>query len=208
MKVAVMGAGAVGCYYGAMLARAGHEVVLIGRAQHVQAVERDGLRLQTRQFDERIGPPRIRASVDPAAVAGAQLVLFCVKSPDTESAGASIGPHLAADALVLALQNGVDNAERLRGAIAQEVAAAVVYVATEMAGPGHVRPSTSTGPGTRPPRRGSGPRPTPRRRRPRSTSSSSARSATARPTAGPRWPPSKGRSSSGRTTSGPGTTSA
>ncbi len=139
MKVAVMGAGAVGCYYGAMLARAGHEVVLIGRAQHVQAVERDGLRLQTRQFDERIGPPRIRASVDPAAVAGAQLVLFCVKSPDTESAGASIGPHLAADALVLALQNGVDNAERLRGAIAQEVAAAVVYVATEMAGPGHVR---------------------------------------------------------------------
>ncbi|HEX7747711.1 MAG TPA: 2-dehydropantoate 2-reductase [Bordetella sp.] len=139
MKVAVMGAGAVGCYYGAMLARAGHEVVLIGRAQHVQAVERDGLHVQTRQFDERIGPPRIRASVDPAAVAGAQLVLFCVKSPDTESAGASIGPHLAADALVLALQNGVDNAERLRGAIAQEVAAAVVYVATEMAGPGHVR---------------------------------------------------------------------
>ena len=139
MKVAVMGAGAVGCYYGAMLARAGHEVVLIGRAQHVQAVERDGLRLQTRQFDERIGPPRIRASVDPAAVAGAQLVLFCVKSPDTESAGAAIGPHLAADTLVLTLQNGVDNAERLRGAIAQEVAATVVYVATEMAGPGHVR---------------------------------------------------------------------
>lgn len=139
MKVAVMGAGAVGCYYGAMLARAGHEVVLIGRAQHVEAVERDGLRLQTQQFDERVGRPRLRASVDPAAVAGAQLVLFCVKSPDTESAGASIGPHLAADALVLTLQNGVDNAERLRGAIAQEVAAAVVYVATEMAGPGHVR---------------------------------------------------------------------
>jgi len=139
MKVAVMGAGAVGCYYGAMLARAGHEVVLIGRAQHVEAVERDGLRLQTQQFDERVGRPRLWASVDPAAVAGAQLVLFCVKSPDTESAGASIGPHLAADTLVLTLQNGVDNAERLRGAIAQEVAAAVVYVATEMAGPGHVR---------------------------------------------------------------------
>jgi 2-dehydropantoate 2-reductase len=66
-------------------------------------------------------------------------VLFCVKSTDTESAGASIGAHLAADTLVLGLQNGVDNAERLRGAIEQEVAAAVVYVATEMAGPGHVR---------------------------------------------------------------------
>lgn len=139
MKIAVMGAGAVGCYYGAMLARAGHEVVLIGRDSHVQAIERGGLRLQTQHLDERIGPPLLRASTDPAAVSGAQLVLFCVKSPDTESAGASIGPHLAAGSLVLTLQNGVDNAERLRGAIAQEVAAAVVYVATEMAGAGHVR---------------------------------------------------------------------
>ncbi|MFP6560045.1 ketopantoate reductase family protein [Paraburkholderia sp. B3] len=139
MKVAVMGAGAVGCYYGGMLARAGHEVVLIGRAQHVEAVGRDGLRLETQQFDERIGRPHLVASADPAAVEGAQLVLFCVKSTDTESAGAAMGPHLAADTLVLTLQNGVDNAERLRGTIAQEVAAAVVYVATEMAGPGHVR---------------------------------------------------------------------
>jgi 2-dehydropantoate 2-reductase len=139
MKVAVMGAGAVGCYYGGMLARAGHEVVLIGRAQHVEAIGRDGLRLETEQFDERIGRPHLTASVDPAAATGAQLVLFCVKSTDTESAGASVGSHLAADTLVLGLQNGVDNAERLRGAIAQEVAAAVVYVATEMAGPGHVR---------------------------------------------------------------------
>jgi 2-dehydropantoate 2-reductase len=139
MKVAVMGAGAVGCYYGGMLARAGHDVVLIGRAQHVEAVARDGLRLEAQQFDERIGLPHLTASADPAAVEGAQLVLFCVKSTDTESAGAAIGRHLAADTLVLTLQNGVDNAERLRGAIAQEVAATVVYVATEMAGPGHVR---------------------------------------------------------------------
>jgi 2-dehydropantoate 2-reductase len=139
MKVAVMGAGAVGCYYGGMLARAGHEVVLIGRAQHVEAIEREGLRLETQQFDERIGQPHLTASTEPSAVAGAQLVLFCVKSTDTESAGASIEPHLAADALVLTLQNGVDNAERLRGVIRHEVAAAVVYVATEMAGPGHVR---------------------------------------------------------------------
>lgn len=139
MKVAVMGAGAVGCYYGAMLARAGHDVVLIGRPQHVEAVERDGLRLETQQFDERIGRPHLTASVDAAAVAGAQLVLFCVKSTDTESAGAAIAPHLAADTLVLTLQNGVDNADRLRGVIPQPVAASVVYVATEMAGPGHVR---------------------------------------------------------------------
>ncbi|MBB2999200.1 2-dehydropantoate 2-reductase [Paraburkholderia tropica] len=139
MKVAIMGAGAVGCYYGGMLARAGHDVVLIGREQHVEVIEREGLHLETQTFDERIGTPHLRASTRPDAVAGAQLVLFCVKSPDTESAGESIKPHLGADTLVLTLQNGVDNAERLRTVIAQDVAAAVVYVATEMAGPGHVR---------------------------------------------------------------------
>lgn len=136
MKIAVMGAGAVGCYYGGMLARAGQDVVLIGRPQHVEAIERDGLRLQTTKFDERV---RLRASTDPAAVAGAELVLFCVKSADTESTGASLREHLTPDALVLTLQNGVDNAVRLRQVIAHEVAAAVVYVATEMAGPGHVQ---------------------------------------------------------------------
>jgi len=131
-----MGAGAVGCYYGGMLARAGHDVVLIGRAQHVDAIRRHGLHLE-RQGDD--GYVRVDASTEPAAVAGAQLVLFCVKSTDTDRAAAALKPHLAADALVLSLQNGVDNAERLRAALPQEVAAAVVYVATEMAGPGHVR---------------------------------------------------------------------
>jgi 2-dehydropantoate 2-reductase len=136
MKVAVMGAGSVGCYYGGMLARAGHEVVLIGRPRHVDAVNEDGLRLETRTFDEHV---RLAASCDAAAVRGAELVLFSVKSTDTESAALEIRPHLAADTLLLCLQNGVDNADRLRAAVTQEVAAAVVYVATEMAGPGHVK---------------------------------------------------------------------
>src|SRR5690606_9143999 len=70
---------------------------------------------------------------------GAELVFFSVKSNDTEHAGAQIRPHLAPDALVVTLQNGVDNAERLRGVIANEVAAAVVYVACGMGGPGHVK---------------------------------------------------------------------
>jgi 2-dehydropantoate 2-reductase len=71
-------------------------------------------------------------------VQGAQLVLFCVKSTDTESGAAAIRPYLAPDALVLSLQNGVENAEQLR-TLPQEVIAAAVYVGTEMAGPGHVR---------------------------------------------------------------------
>ncbi|MES2510997.1 MAG: 2-dehydropantoate 2-reductase [Pseudomonadota bacterium] len=137
MRVAVMGAGAIGCYYGGMLARAGHEVVLIARPQHVEAIARDGLRVQTAAFDEHV---RLAASTEPAAVGGADLVLFCVKSTDTEAAGELIRPHLAPAALVLCLQNGVDNADRLRMVLPDhEVVAAVVYVATEMAGAGHVK---------------------------------------------------------------------
>ena len=137
LKVAVMGAGAVGCYYGGMLARAGHDVVLIARPQHVEAVERDGLRMETKAFDEQV---RLRASSQASAAQGADLVLFCVKSMDTESAGTQLRPYLAPDALVLCLQNGVDNADRLRTVLPQHaVAAAVVYVASEMAGPGHVK---------------------------------------------------------------------
>jgi 2-dehydropantoate 2-reductase len=136
MKIAVMGAGAVGCYYGGMLARAGHDVMLIGRPQHVEAIERQGLRLETQTFDERI---RVSASTEASAMQGARLVLFCVKSTDTESGAAAIEPHLAPDALVLSLQNGVDNADRLRALLPQEVIAAAVYIGVEMAGPGHVR---------------------------------------------------------------------
>lgn len=131
-----MGAGAVGCYYGGMLARAGHEVTLIARPRHVDAVLRDGLLLETKEFQERV-PVRASAAAD--AVRGAELVLFCVKSTDTESAGADMAPHLDPGALVLSLQNGVDNAARLQARVRPRVAPAVVYVATEMAGAGHVR---------------------------------------------------------------------
>jgi 2-dehydropantoate 2-reductase len=136
MKVAVMGAGAVGCYYGGMLARAGHEVVLIARPRHVEAIQCDGLRLDTQHFDEYV---RVAASTDASAVSGAKLVLFCVKSTDTDAAARSLAPHLERDALIVSLQNGVENAERLRELLPQEAAAAVVYVASEMAGAGHVK---------------------------------------------------------------------
>lgn len=136
-RIAVMGAGAVGCYFGAMLARAGHPVTLIGRPAHVQAVRAHGLRLQGATFDEQVP---LAATTGPDGVAGADVVLFCVKSTDTEAAGAAMAPHLAPGALVLDLQNGVDNAPRLAAVLPQHaVLASVVYVATEMAGPGHVR---------------------------------------------------------------------
>lgn len=138
LRIAVMGAGAVGCYFGALLARAGHQVTLIGRSAHVQAVQAQGLRLQTADFDIQVP---MQASTDASAVRGADVVLLCVKSTATEEAARQLQPHLAPGALVLTLQNGVDNDERVRAVLGPDmaVAAAVVYVATAMPGPGHVR---------------------------------------------------------------------
>jgi len=134
IRIAVLGAGAVGCYYGGMLARAGHAVTLIGRPLHVEAVKARGLRFEGLKFDDTL---RVAASTEATAVRGCRLVLFCVKSTDTEAAAAQMAPHLDADALVMNLQNGVDNVERIRARIAQPVIPAAVYVASEMAGPGH-----------------------------------------------------------------------
>lgn len=136
MQFAIMGAGAVGCYYGGMLARAGHAVTLVARPAHVDAIRTHGLRLQTTAFDEQVP---VRATTTPDGVAGADVVLFCVKSTDTESAGAAMRPHLGPNAAVLSLQNGVDNAPRLAEVLGRPVVPAVVYVAAGMAGPGHVQ---------------------------------------------------------------------
>jgi 2-dehydropantoate 2-reductase len=120
-----------------MLARAGHAVTLIARPQHVEAIRAGGLRMETKMFDERV---RVAASSEVQAIEGSDVVLFCVKSQDTEAAGREIKPFLRADTLVLCLQNGVDNPDRLRAVLPDhQVAAAVVYVGTEMAGAGHVK---------------------------------------------------------------------
>lgn len=136
MKIAVMGAGAVGCYYGAVLAMAGHEVVLIGRAALVEAVQANGLILE--KADQR-HVCRVAASDDPAAVAGAGMVLFCVKSGDTVAAARQIAPHLSPDTLLMSFQNGVSNPETLAVVTGCPVIPTVVYVATGMAGPGIVQ---------------------------------------------------------------------
>ena len=136
MKIAVMGAGAVGCYYGGMLARAGHEVTLVGRPAHTEAMQAKGLLLDTQTFCEHVP---VQACTGPEGVQGADWVLFCVKSTDTESAGQGMLPYLADRTLVFSLQNGVDNATRLAQVLGRPVVPAVVYVATEMAGPGHVK---------------------------------------------------------------------
>jgi len=135
-KIAVVGAGAVGGYFGGLLARAGAPVTMIGRAPFVEAVTNHGLFLDTLHFQERV---HIEASADLHAVRGAEIVLFCVKTTDNAATARAIAPLLAPDALVLSMQNGVDNAEQIRAAASIEALPSVVYVAASVPEPGRVK---------------------------------------------------------------------
>jgi 2-dehydropantoate 2-reductase len=135
-RIAVLGAGAVGCWFGGVLAQGGADVVLIGRPVHMDAVRAHGLvmlRGETRAL------VRLDAATDAGAAADADIVLCCVKSGDTDRAMAQLRGVLAPHALVASLQNGVDNAERASAVLGRRVLPTVVYVGCEMAGPGVVR---------------------------------------------------------------------
>src|SRR5450432_2956084 len=125
--VAVLGAGAVGCYFGAMLARSGVGVKLIGRARHMEAIGREGLRLDRLGLQERI-PMAATTSVE-EGVRDAGLVLFCVKTVSTEAAASELRPFLSPDAAILSFQNGVDNVDRIYSAIRRHAIPVAVYVA-------------------------------------------------------------------------------
>ncbi len=133
-----MGAGAVGCYFGGMLARAGAPVTLIGRSHHMDVVGREGLFIEGLHVRERIP---VLASTEISAVREARVVLFCVKTLDTETVAAALGPHLTLGSAVISLQNGVDNVDRIYSAAKIEAIPAVVYVAAAMSAPGHVKHS-------------------------------------------------------------------
>lgn len=137
-RVAVLGAGAVGCYFGGMLARGGTPITLIARRARAEAIQREGLFIDAVHFQVRVP---VAASSDLSAVKAAEVILFCVKTVDTESAAQQLRPHLAPGALVISLQNGVDNVDRIRSASAIEAIPAVVYVAAEMTAPARVKHS-------------------------------------------------------------------
>ncbi len=136
--IAVVGAGAVGSFYGAMLARAGHRVTLIGRPAHAQAIKRDGLKLDLAK-SPRIETVQIEASSEFSSLQTADLVLFCVKSTDSASVALQIDPYLAPHALIMSLQNGVENAALIAQQIPHAVIPCVVYVASEITAPGCVK---------------------------------------------------------------------
>jgi 2-dehydropantoate 2-reductase len=135
-KIAVVGAGAVGGYFGGLLARAGAPVTMIGRPAFVEAVAKSGLFLDTLHFQESV---RAKASTEVEAVRGAEIVLFCVKTTDNAATARAIAPLLAPGALVLSMQNGVDNVEQIRAAAGIDALPAVVYVAASVPEPGRVK---------------------------------------------------------------------
>jgi len=135
-RIAVVGAGAVGGYFGGLLARAGAPVTMIGRPRFVEAVRKDGLFLDTLQFQEEVC---VEASSDMAAVRGAEVVLFCVKTTDNAATSTAIAPLLSTGALVLCMQNGVDNVEQIRAAAGINALPSVVYVAASVPEAGRVK---------------------------------------------------------------------
>ena len=136
MRIGVMGAGAVGGFFGARLAQVGATVTLIGRPGHVAAIGEHGLALTSGGVRTHVP---LAASTDVGALADADAVLVAVKSTDTDAVAASLAAVLAPDALIVSLQNGVDNAWRIRERGAQPVVPAAVYVSAEMTGPGELR---------------------------------------------------------------------
>ena len=138
VRVVVVGAGAVGSYFGGMLARSGVPVTLIARAAHVDAIRANKLFIDAVTFQERVA---VNASTEISAARDADVVLFCVKMTDTEEAARSLAPYLALNAIVVSLQNGVDNVARIRAASGIDALAAVVYIAAAMPEPGHVKHS-------------------------------------------------------------------
>jgi 2-dehydropantoate 2-reductase len=135
-KVAVVGTGAVGGYFGGMLARGGAPVVLIGRPAFVDAVRENGLALHTLAFNETV---KVDAASEIEAARGADIVLFCVKTTDTAETSRALKPLHAPDAIVVSMQNGVDNVEQIRAASGIEALGSVVYVAASVPQPGTVK---------------------------------------------------------------------
>lgn len=136
MKVAVVGAGAVGGYFGGLLAKSGADVTFIARGERLEALRAKGLTVKSWKGDFSV---RVSATDDSAAVGPVDLILFCVKSYDTDSAIRQALPMIEKHTSVLSLQNGIDNEEKIASLIGQEkVLAGVAYIGASAPEPGVV----------------------------------------------------------------------
>ena len=141
MRVAVMGAGAVGGYFGARLAAASNDIAFIARGRHLAAMRQQGLTLESPQ-----GNLHIRDALftdDLSQVGVVDLVLFCVKSYDTQATAAQLASLIGDRTIILSLQNGVDNADKIAQRWGyQRTLAGVVYIGSQLLQPGKIRHSS------------------------------------------------------------------
>ena len=140
MRIAVMGAGAVGAYFGAKLSASGHNVAFLARGTHLDALRREGLRV-----DSPAGNLRIQNALftnDPGEIAAVDLILFCVKSYDTDVAVGALAPMIGNATTILSLQNGVDNADKIAARWGERrTLAGVVYLGSQLVGSGTIKHS-------------------------------------------------------------------
>lgn len=138
MRIAVVGAGGVGGGFGAALAKAGADVTFIARGAHLAAMKRDGLKIESPRGDTHLVPTQ--ATDDPSSVGRVDVVLFCVKLWDLESAAEHIKPLIGPDTAVIPLQNGIDAAERLTPILgAGAVMGGVAQISASIIKPGVIR---------------------------------------------------------------------
>jgi 2-dehydropantoate 2-reductase len=138
MRFAIVGAGAVGGYYGALLSRSGHDVSVVARGAHLDAIRRGGLKVisgAVGDFAARVG-----AESDPARIGAVDVVLFAVKGYDNPTALPLLPPLLGPQTVVLTLQNGVDSADQVAGTVGRNATlAGATYIATAIDAPGVIR---------------------------------------------------------------------
>lgn len=136
MKIAVFGAGGIGGYFGARLSRGGADVHLIARGEHLKALRGRGLRVTSKNGDFE---GKLPATSDPRDVGASDVVLFCVKSMDTESTAKTLHPLLKPETAVVTLQNGIDNEAKIAKEIGEpHVCGGVAYIMATISEPGHI----------------------------------------------------------------------
>jgi 2-dehydropantoate 2-reductase len=140
MRIAVVGAGAVGGFFGAKLAAASNDVAFVARGPHLAAMRQAGLTVESAQGSLRVDDALF--TDDPAQIGKVDLVLFCVKSYDTESAAQSLAPMIGRETAILSLQNGIDNTDKLKRLYGDtQPLAGVVYLGSQLSRPATIRHS-------------------------------------------------------------------
>jgi len=141
MKIAVVGSGAIGGYFGGRLAAAGYEVTFVARGRHLDALRRDGLTIVSPKGDLRLGS--VKASDRPAEIGPVDIVLFAVKLYDAERAAAELLPLIGRETAVITVQNGVEVVDMVSRHVGREhVVGGTAYIVAAVEAPGRIRHTT------------------------------------------------------------------